>query len=84
MYPGGPTKPDHPTVDSTVECRRLPLMESLTPGQVRTKPAREARRRAADEKLADQLRGRGWLVVAPEETNLWLRAAPKPSATEGR
>lgn len=41
-------------------------LSDLTPGQRRTAKAVATRMRAAEEKKADQLRERGWIVIPPE------------------
>jgi len=41
-------------------------LSDLTPGQLRTAKAVATRMRAAEEKKANQLRERGWIVIPPE------------------
>jgi hypothetical protein len=42
------------------------IAPDITPGQQRTAAARATRRRAAEEKIAQILRERGWTCVPPE------------------
>lgn len=55
--------------------------DEMTPAQRRTLNARITRRRAADDRVAEDLRKRGWLVVRPEYRG-WWREVPYYDASK--
>jgi hypothetical protein len=55
-----------------------PNTTELTPGQRRIAKAQTKRLRAADEKLAEKLRGRGWTVIAPEDMGAAIQSVIRP------